>query len=61
MMQTVNVRLECEDGDFVANVVIPFNGDSPYVLVWGERAFLLHDELTYREASSYTIPVEAVK
>lgn len=57
----MTVTLECADGEAVGHVVIPFFKFPPSILVWGTRIFRLYQELTYREVSSYNIPLEAVR
>lgn len=57
----MTVTLECDDGEFVATIVLPISDPMPMILIWGERAFKTFEELSYREVISYTIPLEAIR
>lgn len=57
----MTVTLQCDDGEMVGQVQVPFDKEIPVVLTWGCRVFRIYEELTYREVASYDIPIEGVK
>lgn len=59
MMMTI--ILECEDGELIGQVTMPYYKFPPSVVTWGTRVFRIYQELTYREVVSYSIPLEALR
>jgi len=58
-----DVVLQTHEGELVANEKMPPFREPPAVLLWGNRVFTLHaaDELIYREAFAFVIPVPSTK
>lgn len=51
----LEIRLETEQGEFVETIDLPPFEILPEGLIWGNRAFLRHDGLVYREISYYVV------
>lgn len=63
-------RLATKDGSHVADVPVPTFQKVPDVLIWGDRIFQFHQELTtaddpcsaeYRECLAYMVPIPVLE